>query len=108
MAERSAGMPMPEALREAERRLRRFGLNEPAAGALARASHRVNLAVALAVGREADIPSFTQLSRTRDWKLRRKSLGLQMRHVGTEKPMSSINWCQDNGETAGQTCIHVS
>ena len=42
-------MPMPEALREAERRLRRFGLNEPAAGALARASHRVNLAVALAV-----------------------------------------------------------
>ena len=40
---------MPEALREAERRLRRFGLNEPAAGALARASHRVNLAVALAV-----------------------------------------------------------
>ena len=49
MAGDLAGMPMPEALREAERRLRRFGLNEPAAGALARASHRVNLAVALAV-----------------------------------------------------------
>ena len=37
-------MPMPEALREAERRLRRFGLNEPAAGALARLEGRVGRA----------------------------------------------------------------